>query len=49
MLVTNNGQLIRCPVDQIRIAGRKTQGVTIFKVASNEQVVAVAKVPAEEE
>jgi DNA gyrase subunit A len=48
MLVTNNGQLIRCPVDQIRIAGRKTQGVTIFKVASNEQVVAVAKVPAEE-
>ncbi|MFN8692936.1 MAG: DNA gyrase subunit A, partial [Holosporales bacterium] len=44
MLVTNKGQLIRCPVGQIRIAGRKTQGVTIFKVAGDEQVVSVAKV-----
>ncbi|MGI9507410.1 MAG: DNA gyrase C-terminal beta-propeller domain-containing protein, partial [Geminicoccaceae bacterium] len=33
MLVTNGGKLIRCPVDDIRIAGRSTQGVTIFKTA----------------
>ena len=32
MLVTDGGQLIRCPVHDIRIAGRKTQGVTIFRV-----------------
>lgn len=31
MLVTNGGQLIRCPVTDIRIAGRSTQGVTVFK------------------
>ena len=31
MLVTDGGQLIRCPVHDIRIAGRNTQGVRIFK------------------
>ena len=30
MLVTDGGQLIRCPVDGIRIAGRATQGVIVF-------------------
>jgi len=42
MLVTDGGQLIRCPVHDIRVARRQTQGVTIFKVAEDEQVVAVA-------
>lgn len=41
MLVTNGGQLIRCPVDGIRIAGRATQGVIVFKTADGEKVVAV--------
>jgi len=41
MLVTNGGQLIRCPVDGIRIAGRATQGVIVFKTAADEKVVAV--------
>ncbi|EFO29989.1 DNA gyrase, A subunit [Roseibium sp. TrichSKD4] len=41
MLVTNGGQLIRCPVDGIRIAGRATQGVIVFKTADGENVVAV--------
>ena len=41
MLVTNGGQLIRCPVDGIRIAGRATQGVIVFKTAPDEKVVAV--------
>nr|WP_319387657.1 DNA gyrase subunit A [uncultured Roseibium sp.] len=41
MLVTDGGQLIRCPVDGIRIAGRATQGVIVFKTASDEKVVAV--------
>jgi DNA gyrase subunit A len=42
MLVTNNGTLIRCPVDDIRIAGRNTQGVTIFKTDDDAKVVSVA-------
>ena len=42
MLVTNRGQLIRCPVHDIRIARRQTQGVTVFRVDEDEEVVAVA-------
>lgn len=45
MLVTDGGQMIRCPIDQIRIAGRRTQGVTVFKVDQEEQVVSVACIP----
>ncbi len=41
MLVTDGGQLIRCPVEDIRIIGRGTQGVTIFDTAEEEHVVAV--------
>jgi DNA gyrase subunit A len=41
MLVTNRGQLIRCPVDGIRIAGRGTQGVIIFATEAGERVVSV--------
>jgi DNA gyrase subunit A len=41
MLVTNGGQLIRCPVDDIRIAGRSTQGVIVFDTAEGERVVSV--------
>jgi DNA gyrase subunit A len=43
MLVTNTGKLIRCPVRDIRIAGRRTQGVTLFRVADGEAVVSVAR------
>jgi DNA gyrase subunit A len=41
MLVTDKGQLIRCPVTDIRIAGRSTQGVIVFDTADDEHVVAV--------
>jgi DNA gyrase subunit A len=43
MLVTDGGQLIRIPVAGIRIAGRKTQGVTLFKVETDERVVSVTR------
>ena len=43
MLVTDGGQVIRIPVDDIRIAGRNTQGVTLFDVAEEEHVVSVAR------
>ena len=44
MLVTNAGQLIRCPVHDIRIAGRNTQGVRIFKTEAEEKVVSVERI-----
>lgn len=42
MLVTDGGQIIRMPVNDIRVAGRRTQGVTLFRVAGDEKVVSVA-------
>ncbi len=41
MLVTDGGQLIRTPIEGIRIAGRNTQGVTIFRTREKENVVSV--------
>ncbi len=41
MLVTDAGQLIRCPVKDIRVAGRSTQGVIVFDTAEDEHVVSV--------
>jgi DNA gyrase subunit A len=47
MLVTDNGQLIRCPVEDIRIAGRSTQGVIVFDTADDEHVVSVERISEE--
>ncbi|HCO56138.1 MAG TPA: DNA gyrase subunit A [Pelagibacterium sp.] len=44
MLVTNGGQVIRVPVDGIRIVGRSSQGVTIFRTATDEKVVSVERI-----
>ncbi|MCP4070261.1 MAG: DNA gyrase subunit A [Hyphomicrobiales bacterium] len=41
MLVSDGGQLIRCPIKDVRIAGRSTMGVTIFNTAKDEHVVSV--------
>ncbi|MFT4251293.1 MAG: DNA gyrase C-terminal beta-propeller domain-containing protein, partial [Caulobacter sp.] len=43
LLVTDAGQLIRCPVSQIRVAARNTQGVTVFRTAADEHVVSVER------
>ena len=48
MLVTDKGQLIRCPVEDIRIAGRSTQGVIVFDTADDEHVVSVEHIGEEE-
>jgi DNA gyrase subunit A len=47
MLVTDGGKLIRCPIDDVRIAGRNTQGVRIFKTEEDEKVVSVERIPEE--
>ncbi len=44
MLVTDGGQLIRCPVEGIRVAGRATQGVIVFDTAVEERVVSVERI-----
>ena len=49
MLVTDGGQLIRCPVDGIRIAGRATQGVIVFSTAEGEKVASVERLSDEGE
>jgi DNA gyrase subunit A len=41
MVVTNGGQLLRTSVEEVRIAGRNTQGVTILRTRASEQVVSV--------
>ena len=43
MLVTDGGQLIRTPVDQIRIAGRSTGGVWVLRTGDGERVVSAAR------
>ena len=47
MLITKEGQLIRCPVKDVRIAGRSTQGVSIFKTSKGEKVVSASRVEIE--
>jgi DNA gyrase subunit A len=49
MLVTDGGQLIRCPVHQIRVAGRSTQGVIVFDTHETEKVVSVERISEPEE
>jgi DNA gyrase subunit A len=48
MLVTDGGQLIRCPVDGIRKAGRSTQGVIVIDTADDESVVSVESLSEDE-
>jgi DNA gyrase subunit A len=47
MLVSDGGQMIRTGVEDVRIAGRRTQGVILFKVAPEEHVVSVARIDEE--
>ncbi|TAN11377.1 MAG: DNA gyrase subunit A [Rhizobiaceae bacterium] len=51
MLVSDGGQVIRVPVDGIRIASRATKGVTIFHTAEGEKAVSVERIsePQDEE
>ena len=44
ILSTDKGRVIRCAVKEIRIAGRNTQGVRIFKLSGEEKVVSAIKI-----
>ncbi|MCQ2965194.1 MAG: DNA gyrase subunit A [Alphaproteobacteria bacterium] len=39
MLVTDAGKLIRMPINGVRVAGRNTMGVIMFRLNDNERVV----------
>lgn len=43
LLVTDQGQLIRTPVKQVRMVGRNTSGVIIFRTSADEHVVSVER------
>ncbi len=49
MLVTDGGKLIRSPVEDIRIAGRTTRGVMLFRIDRSERIVSVAHLSEDEE
>ncbi|WP_375326371.1 DNA topoisomerase (ATP-hydrolyzing) subunit A [Candidatus Tisiphia endosymbiont of Nemotelus uliginosus] len=42
MLITNNGKLIRCKLESVRITGRNTSGVILFKTEPGEKVVSAS-------
>ena len=44
MIVTDGGQLIRCPVRNIRIVGRSSRGVTVIRVKDTEKVVSIERI-----
>ena len=43
LISTNKGRVIRTAVQEIRIAGRNTQGVRIIKLTGDEKVVSSIK------
>ncbi len=49
VMITDKGTIIRCPVNDIRVIGRNTQGVVLFKTADNEKIRSTAKVPASDD
>ncbi len=44
MIVTDGGQLIRCPVRNISIVSRSARGVTVLRVKDEERIVSVGRI-----
>ena len=44
ILVSDKGKIIRVSVNQIRIAGRSTQGVSIFKIPKENKIVSISRI-----
>ena len=44
MIVTDGGQLIRCPVRNISVVSRSARGVTVIRVKDTERVVSVGRI-----
>lgn len=48
IMISDKGTVIRTKVQNIRISGRNTQGVTLMKAGEDEKVVSVAKIENDE-
>ena len=44
ILVSDKGQIIRININQIRIAGRSTKGVNVFKIPESDRIVSVSRI-----
>ena len=42
-MVSDGGQIIRCPVNKISIVGRSSRGVSVFNTSDGERVVSVSR------
>jgi DNA gyrase subunit A len=49
MMITKNGIIIRCPVEEIRVMGRATMGVKLINLDEGDRVVDVAHLAVEDE
>ena len=49
MLATDGGQVLRMTLKEVRVAGRRTQGVTLFRIAAEEKVVSAASILEDED
>lgn len=49
MIVTDGGQLIRCPVRNISIVSRSARGVTVIRTNAEERVVSVERIEESDE
>jgi len=49
MLIAQQGQLIRCPVKEIRTTGRNAQGVRLMRISEKDTLAAVATLVPEEQ
>ena len=47
MLVTDGGQIIRIPVNSVRVVGRTSKGVKLFELDQDHRVVSVARLIAD--
>ena len=44
MVISMQGQVIRIPLDQVRVSGRQTRGVTIMRLDKGDRIAAMAGV-----
>jgi DNA gyrase subunit A len=47
LMITNRGTVIRCPIKDVRVSGRATQGVVVFRTSTKESIVSVERIPAD--
>ena len=48
LVMTNNGQVIRSPISQVRLCGRNSSGVKIINLKEGEKVSSFTILPHEE-